>query len=492
MERYETGTPERYAAPGDQLALRLLADQAFSRTAGAPLIGGNRVRILKDAVENFPAWLEAIRAAQRSVFFECYIFRDDDVGREFVAALTDRARAGVAVRVTYDWLGSQGARSLFRPLVEAGGEVRCFNPPRLDSPFGWLTRDHRKMIAVDGRVGFVTGLCVSAKWLGDPGRRLDAWRDTGIEIRGPAVPHLERAFDQVWKTMGPPLPDAALTSLGEGTAEGGVPLRVIASMPSSGSVFRLDQLIAAGARERLWLTDAYFVGVTPYVQALCAAARDGVDVRLLVPGASDIPVVSRLSRAGYRSLLESGVRVFEWNGSMLHAKSAVADNRWARVGSTNLNFASLLANYELDVAIEDEAVVDEMASMYEADLACATEIVLSRRFRMGRVRPTAIGRPQERAKRALSGSAGRAAAGALTVGAAVGAALTNRRVLGPAEASLLVTVAAILLVIAVAAVLWPPVLAWPLAVISAWVAVVMLLRARRLARERPRRTGKRA
>ena len=149
-------------------------------------------------------------------------------------------------------------------------------------------------------------------------------------------------------------------------------------------LFRLDQLIAALARERLWLTDAYFVGLTPYVQALCAAARDGVDVRLLVPGASDIPVVSPLSRAGYRPLLESGVRVFEWNGSMLHAKSAVADARWARVGSTNLNVASFWANYELDVAVEDERVPGEVAEMYEQDLEHATEIVLARRNRVRR------------------------------------------------------------------------------------------------------------
>jgi cardiolipin synthase len=491
MKRYETGAPERSAAPDDQLPMRYLADQAFSRTAGAPLIAGNRVRVLQDAAENYPAWLEAIRAAERSIFFECYIFRDDEVGREFVAALVNRVRAGVAVRVIYDWLGSQGARSLFRPLVEAGGEVRCFNPPRLDSPFGWLTRDHRKMIAVDGGVGFVTGMCVSAKWLGEPKRRLDAWRDTGVEIRGPAVPHLERAFGQVWETMGTPLPAGALTALGEGAAEGNVPLRVIASVPSAGSVLRLDQLVAAGARERLWLTDAYFVGVTPYVHALCGAARDGVDVRLLVPGASDVPIVSRLSRAGYRSLLEARVRVFEWNGTMLHAKTAIADDRWARVGSTNLNFASFLANYELDVAIEDEAIVDEMARMYEADLACATEIVLGRRFRVSRMRPAVAEPRAARAKRALSGSAGRAAAGALSVGAAVGAALTNRRVLGPAEASLLATVGVILAVVAAAGVVWPPVLAWPLAAIAAWVAVVMLLRARRLRRERRRRPGER-
>jgi cardiolipin synthase len=481
MERYETGTSQPFDLTTELQTLRLAADQALSRTAGAPLIGGNLVRVLKDAAENFPAWLSAIRAAERSVLFECYIFRDDEVGREFVAALVERARAGVAVRVVYDWLGTSGARSLFRPLVDAGGEVRCFNPPRFDSPLGLLTRDHRKMIAVDGRIGFVTGLCVSARWLGDPRRRLEAWRDTGVEIRGPAVPQLERAFGQVWEAIGDPLPEAALTPLGTVPAEGSVALRVIASAPNTARVFRLDQLIAARARERLWLTDAYYVGVTPYVHALCAAANDGVDVRLLVPGASDIPVVSRLSRAGYRTLLESGVRVFEWTGSMLHAKTAIADRQWARVGSTNLNFASFLANYELDVAIEDEAVVNEMARTYEADLGRADEIVLSRRHR---ARRSGVVPRTERARRALSGSAGRAAAGALTVGAAVGAALTNRRVLGPAEASLLATTGAVLLLVAVVGVLWPLALAWPLALFAAWIAVVMLLRARRLRRHR--------
>jgi cardiolipin synthase len=134
MERLETGTPQRFDLMTELQTLRLAADQVLSRTAGAPLIGGNRVRVLKDAAENYPAWLAAIRAAERSIFFECYIFRDDEVGRDFVAALVERVRAGVAVRVIYDWLGTSGARSLFRALVEAGGEVRCFNPPRFDSP----------------------------------------------------------------------------------------------------------------------------------------------------------------------------------------------------------------------------------------------------------------------------------------------------------------------------------------------------------------------
>ena len=132
------------------------------------------------------------------------------------------------------------------------------------------------------------------------------------------------------------------------------------------------------ARERLWITDAYFVGASPYVQALIAAARDGVDVRMLVPGSgSDLPIVQRLTQAGYRPLLEAGIRIFEWNGTMVHAKTAVADGRWARVGSSNLNIQSWLGNWELDVAIEDEAFARQMEEVYLQDLQNATEVVLS-------------------------------------------------------------------------------------------------------------------
>ena len=178
-------------------------------------------------------------------------------------------------------------------------------------------------------------------------------------------------------------------------------LRVIASVPHAAGIYRLDQLIAAGARRTLWLTDAYFVGVTPYVQALRAAARDGVDVRLLAPGASDVWLVRSLSRAGYRPLLEAGVRVFEWNGSMLHAKTAVADGRWARVGSTNLNLASWLGNWELDVAVEDERFASAMEAMFLEDLTRATEIVLSDRAGSG-LSPSPLGGGGRGARRAAA------------------------------------------------------------------------------------------
>jgi cardiolipin synthase len=433
------------------------------------------VRVLKDAGENFPAWLDAISRARRTVFFEHYIVEDDAVGREFAAALTERARAGVKVRVIYDWFGSFwiGGPRLWRPLIEAGGVVRRFNPPRLDSPFGWLTRDHRKLVCVDGEVGFVSGLCVSHKWVGDPARGIDPWRDTGIELRGPAVADLEDAFAQVWAATGPALPREDHTPVSEIAPAGDVSLRVLATAPSIAGLYRLDQLIAAMATRTLWLTDAYFVGVAPYVQALRAAALDGVDVRLLVPGASDVPSVSRVSRAGYRSLLEAGIRVFEWNGPMLHAKTAVADGRWARVGSSNLNLASWIGNYELDVAIEDEGIADQMESMYEEDLGGSTEIVLDIRSRL---RPTRTVRRRRR-RPGVGASAARAAAGALRLSHSVGAAITNRRVLGRAEAGIMAGVGTALIAITAIGILWPMVLAAPIVLLGGWIGIALIVRA---------------
>jgi cardiolipin synthase A/B len=442
------------------------------------------VSILKNAAENYPAWLEAMRSAEKSIHFESYIITEDDIGREFADVFAAKAKEGIRVRIIYDWLGSVGKTSnhFWDRLKSAGVEVRCFNPLRFDHPLSWLSRDHRKVIVVDGKTGFVTGLCVGRAWAGFPDRSIEPWRDTGVMVKGPAVADIEHSFADVWATMGPPLPEDEIPDRSAIHPAGDVTLRVVASVPNTAGLYRLDQLIAAVARQSLWLTDAYFIGIAPYVQALGAAARDGVDVRLLVPGTTDIPILGAISRAGYQPLLEAGVRVFEWNGSMLHAKTAVADSRWARIGSSNLNLSSWLGNYELDVAVEDEAFAQSMERMYLEDLAHSTEIVLSDRHKvcLAQERPKRPPRMRGRAQ----GSMGRAGVGVIRVGSVVEAAISNRRMLGPAEAKITLSAGVILLALAVLAVLRPEWVAIPFAAVSSWFAIALLLRAYRL---RPRR-----
>jgi cardiolipin synthase A/B len=492
-----------------------LLDQAFTRAAGASLVAGNRVRLLRDAADNYPAWLSAISGAQRHICFENFIYCEDEVGAEFSAALIERARAGVQVRLIYDWLGCLGKASkrFWRPLLAAGVMVRCFNAPRTAYPFSWLQRDHRKLLAVDGQIGFITGLCVGKAWRGDAARGIAPWRDTGVAIEGPSLAEIESAFAETWTASAPASGANGETGAGvlqpfepmlQAPAAGGdVALRVVATTPGMLAVLQLDQLIAAAASRSLWLTDAYFAGIPPYIQALRAAARDGVDVRLLVPGSSDIWALRPLSQAGYRPLLEAGVRVFEWKGSMLHAKTAVADGRWARVGSSNLNIASWVGNYELDALIEDEGFATQMEQMFESDISGATEIVLRRERRrrgtaaallsqgLRRRKEDLIRVPEAQPARSLrgerSGRGSRAAAGALRLGRTVGAALSEQRVLATAEAKIVAIVAVIALLLALCVVLWPWVAAAPMAVLLVWASLVLLTRAFSLRRERQRR-----
>jgi cardiolipin synthase len=459
---------------------RLLAEQAFSRAAGAPLVNGNRVDLLIDAAQNYPAWMEAIENARRSVHVEMYILRDDAAGRSFADLLLGKAREGVPVRLLYDWFGALGkTRARFWRRLRSGGvEVRCCNPPRLESPLAWTRRDHRKVIAVDGEVAFVSGLCIGQDWLGHPERDVPPWRDTGVAIRGPAVADVERAFAEVWATEGTPLPPDEIPRREDLAAAGDQALRVIATSPETTGLLRLDLLWAAIARQRLWLADAYFVGTPAYLGALRAAAQAGVDVRLLVPSASDIEALATFSRTQYRLLLESGVRVFEWDGPMMHAKTAVVDGHWARVGSTNLNMASWVGNWELDVCVDDSTFGALMDEAYLRDLERSTEIVLEQGKRVQRREER---EPAARVRRVAPGSAGRAAAAALELGGRMGAAITQRA-LAPAEARSLSVFGLVLIGVALLALLVPRVVAVPVGVFAAWIGVALMVRARRLRR----------
>ena len=475
--------------PNPESPYRQLAERMLSRAAGAPLVGGNSVTLLIDGTAHFDAWLTAIRGARRRVLLENYMIRDDAVGRAFRDALVERAQAGVFIAVVVDWfgcLGQSGSR-FWAPLRAAGGRVRVFNAPRLGAPLGWISRDHRKLLVVDGIQGFLSGVCINAKWLGNPARRESPWRDTGVALRGPAVAELEAAFTHSFGSTGPPL-DALTPIPGIMRPAGAVALRVIATQPASARLYRLDLLIASMARRTLWLTDAYFVGIAPYVETLMEASRDGVDVRLLVPSSSDVPLVASMSRSGFRPLLKAGIRVFEWNGSMLHAKTAVVDGLWSRVGSSNLNIASWLANLEIDVAVEDAGFAGQLAAQYERDLQNATEVVLSpRRFRRSEhVRRSAAHRPRFRQ---AGGSSSRAAVSALRIANRVGVALIDRRVLGKASGAPPLIGALALMALAVIAISRPAWISWPLGAIAGWFALNMGIQAwlaRRRRRERRR------
>lgn len=459
----------------EEKTAREMAAQALTRATGVAPIPGNQVRLLRDAEENYPAWLQAIESATRWVHLETYIIHEDAVGRQFGELLAEKARQGVSVRLIYDWVGSINAtsRSYYRKLEGAGVDVRCFNGLNIESPFAWLSRDHRKMLSVDGRVGYVSGLCIGQGWVGEPKRNRGPWRDTGVEIVGPALADLELAFADTWAATGDPLPSDELPLKDNMRDAGDITARIIATVPSSGSLYRVDHIITAMARRSIWLADAYFIGGGPYVQALQSAARSGLDVRLLIPGSNDVAIMRALSRSGLRPLLEAGVRVFEWNGSMMHAKTSVADGYWSRVGSTNLNIASWLGNRELDVIVEDEEFGHQMEESYENDLADSTEIVLHRTRR--RTAPIPATPTPHRYRR--SGGSSRAAAGILRIGNSLGAAVTNRRRLGPAEAVIMSWGAILLLGIAALAAYWPKVITVPIIVIFVWMAVSLLIKA---------------
>jgi cardiolipin synthase A/B len=365
------------AIPPDCDALGL----AIDRATGARPIGGNLLVHHPDSPRALAAMLDLIAGAERWVHFENYIIRNDRTGRRFAAALAERARSGVRVRVLYDALGSIGTSERYwRGLRHAGVDVRAFHPLLSSRFLDAIFRDHRKLVVADGARAMIGGLCIGDEWAGDLARRRRPWRDSMVTVSGPAAAVADGAFARIWERAGAPLPpdelagDAATCGLGT--------VRVVAGAPAQARMYRALQFLAASARQRLWITDAYLIAPPPLYAALLDSARDGVDVRLLVPGTSDLAVLRNFTRVGYRELLHAGVRIFEWQGAMLHAKTFVVDERWARVGSSNLNVSSLLGNYELDLVAESDELAAALADQFLFDLTSCREIVLQpgRRF----------------------------------------------------------------------------------------------------------------
>ncbi|HEY6207467.1 MAG TPA: phospholipase D-like domain-containing protein [Gemmatimonadales bacterium] len=357
---------------------------AIDRAAGARPIGGNRLEHHPDSPLALEAMLDLIRAARAWVHLENYIIRDDATGRRFAAALADRARAGVRVRVLYDAFGSlRTSRRYWRQLAQTGAEVRAFHPILSSGPFDAVSRDHRKLLVADGTRAMLGGLCIGDEWAGNPQRRRLPWRDTMVLVDGPAAAALDAAFGRIWRAAGDPLPRDEFAADPPPEPCGDCTIRVVEGQPRRARIYRAVQLLAASAAERLWITDAYLIAPAPLYASLLDAAKSGVDVRLLVPGTSDLPVLRNFTRIGYRELLRAGVRIFEYRGPMIHAKTMLVDRRWARVGSSNLNVSSLLTNYELDVLAEGGGLCDALAEQFRRDLGSSREIALqARRLRL--------------------------------------------------------------------------------------------------------------
>ncbi|AXK39347.1 phospholipase D-like domain-containing protein [Crenobacter cavernae] len=468
--------------------VRQLADQAFARSAGAPLVEGNAVTPLFDCTDNFPAWAEAIAGATDCVYIEMYIFAADAYGTRIRDLLAERAKAGVRVCLLYDWLGcwKEHYRGFFKPIAAAGGEIRAYNPPAMGDATSLLGRNHRKLIVVDGRVAFIGGLCISSHWEGDSERNLAPWRDTGLKLEGPIVRDALLAFADSWASTGAPLPADALPATPPPAGE--VEARLIATTPDTAYMMRLDLLIASFARRTLWLSDAYFMASGLYMTALKHAAQDGVDVRLLVPRSSDIGWIATVSRTLYRPLLQAGVRVYEWDGPMMHGKTAVADGRWARVGSTNLNYSSWFSNREVDVAIEDTRLAGGLAERFLKDLENSTEIVLAGR----KPRPVMV-KPRRRAKPTLLSPSlvprERAAAvrQAARIGDAFGAVVRGTRLVDASEAAAFLTIGLFFVALALLTALFPYLVAAPVALLSLLSGGAITLKAVNLYRARRRR-----
>jgi phosphatidylserine/phosphatidylglycerophosphate/cardiolipin synthase-like enzyme len=354
--------------------------EQFTRT-GWPWRTGNSFELLDEGAEFFPAMLAAIDAARESVLLEMYLVHSGVIVNRFSAALSAAVQRGVRVRVVFDAFGSLGlSRADQRRLVQAGVQLRFFNPLELRKRLGNLLRDHRKLLVTDGRAAFVGGTGLADEFA--PGAARAPWREVMVRIEGPVVADWQRAFARTWRRLG---------------AELDVPLPA-SPTPGEGALGRLSlsearqrSVLAKGVRQRIdgsvqraWIMSAYFVPARRVRAALGRAARRGVDVCLLLPGArTDHPWVRQASRRFYARMLRAGVRIYEYQPAMLHAKVILCDD-WVSIGSSNLDRWSLRWNLEANQEVDDTRFAGIVAALFERDFAVSRRI--SRRYWQQRAR----------------------------------------------------------------------------------------------------------
>lgn len=361
-------------AVGDPQFLR-----AMGSLLGPPIVGGNRVATLINGDQIFPAMLDAIRGAKETIDLETYIYWSGEVGLQFADALSERARAGVRVHVLLDWVGSGKAKKEYLDeMREAGVEVEKYHPLKWYHLARINNRTHRKLLIVDGKVGFTGGVGIADKWSGnaqDP----DHWRDSHFRLEGPAVAQMQAAFMDNWmKTQSKVLHGEDYFPRLEPVGSSGA--QVFKSSPREGSEsVRLMYLLSiASARGRLLIANSYFVPDDLSVDAFVAARKRGVDVEIIVPGTKiDSELTRKASRSRWGELLEAGVEIYEYRPTMYHCKVMVVDDLWVSVGSTNFDNRSFRLNDEANLNVFDNDFAREQTAVFERDRARSHRVTLS-------------------------------------------------------------------------------------------------------------------
>ena len=352
--------------------------RAVGSLLGPPIVEGNRVRALCNGDEIFPSMLEAIRGARRTICFETFIYWSGSIGREFADALSERARAGVSCHVVLDWVGSDRIEeSLVETMKEAGVRVVRYHPLRWYNVGRLNNRTHRKLLIVDGRVGFTGGVGIADNWLGHA-QDAEHWRDSHFRLEGPAVAHMQAAFMDNWiETCAEVLHGEAyfpaLQPAGPHAAQ------VFRSSADDGSEsVRLMYLLSiTSATTTVRISNAYFVPDALAVRSLVAAQRRGARVEIIVPGRHiDQKLVRRASRSLWEPLLEAGVAIYEYQPTMYHVKVMVVDEVWTSVGSTNFDNRSFRLNDEANLNILDPDFAAAQARVFEEDKARSRRITL--------------------------------------------------------------------------------------------------------------------
>ncbi len=353
-------------------------DPAFRRSLdnfGNVMVGGNQAEILNNGDAIFPGMMGAIRAAQRTVDLESYIFKNDKAGQMFAESLIEAARRGVEVRVLVDGTGSARSGPLLDRLKAAGVKAYVFHPIRLWSIYKIGRRTHRKILVVDGNVSFTGGFCIADNWLGDA-RNPKEWRDIMVKVTGPVSAQMQAIFAEDWTyTTGEVLVgDRFYPSIPH---EGGIQAQAIkVSRGDSSSLAKMLYIIAIqSAQKSIHIQNAYFVPDAQIREALIKAAKRGVDVQIMIPGRHiDMPLLRMASRLHYGELLTAGVKILEYNKTMIHSKDAVIDGIFSTVGSINFDARSLRENEEESLAFYDRGFAARMEAMFAEDTKGCHEV----------------------------------------------------------------------------------------------------------------------